>query len=93
MQDICAHPVRYPRFREISEADLAVKRPALVVKAYTLAAKTFADEIQSSVVRMEIGSVSEMTNGLNDCLQGLQALKKTLVMFPEAEYHVVNPAS
>ncbi|OGM50345.1 hypothetical protein ABOM_001079 [Aspergillus bombycis] len=60
-------------------------QPALVVKAYTLAAKTLADEIQRLMAKMETGSVYTLTNGLNHCLQGLQALEKTLVMFPNRE--------
>ncbi|KAE8423277.1 hypothetical protein BDV36DRAFT_307704 [Aspergillus pseudocaelatus] len=67
VQDIAAHPVR---------------RPALVVKAYTLTAKILADEIQRLMTRMETRNVYTLTTGLNNCLQGLQALEKTLVMFP-----------
>ncbi|KOC18362.1 hypothetical protein AFLA70_13g005921 [Aspergillus flavus AF70] len=70
VQDIAAHPVR---------------QPALVVKAYTLAAKTLADEIQRVMAKMETGSVYTLTNGLNNCLQGLLALEKTLVMFPNRD--------
>ncbi|KAE8157274.1 hypothetical protein BDV40DRAFT_305307 [Aspergillus tamarii] len=60
----------------------AQPQPALVVKAYTLAAKILADEIQRLMARMETSSVYTLTTGLNNCLQGLQALEKTLVMFP-----------
>ena len=34
------------------------------------------------MTRMETSSVYTLTTGLNNCLQGLQALEKTLVMFP-----------
>ncbi|KAL4890011.1 hypothetical protein BDV59DRAFT_204816 [Aspergillus ambiguus] len=60
-------------------------QPALVVKAYALAAETFADEIQELMPRLDTRAILEMTNGLNCCLQGLQALEKTLVMFPDPE--------
>ncbi|KAE8142289.1 hypothetical protein BDV38DRAFT_278455 [Aspergillus pseudotamarii] len=60
-------------------------QPALVVKAYTLAAKILADEIQRLMTRMETSSVYTLTTGLNNCLQGLQALEKTLAMFPNRD--------
>ncbi|KAL6237918.1 hypothetical protein BDW75DRAFT_237963 [Aspergillus navahoensis] len=61
-------------------------QPALVVKAYALAAKTFANEIQELMPRLDTRAILEMTNGMNRCLQGLEALGKTLVMFPDPEY-------
>ncbi|KAL5358541.1 hypothetical protein BJX96DRAFT_163813 [Aspergillus floccosus] len=60
-------------------------QPALVVKAYALAAETFADEIEELMPRLETRALVEMTSGLNRCLQGLQALEKTLIMFPDPE--------
>ncbi|KNG82057.1 hypothetical protein ANOM_010739 [Aspergillus nomiae NRRL 13137] len=71
---------------KVNVQDIAAHpQPALVVKAYTLAAKILADEIQRLMAKMETSSVYTLTNGLNHCLQGLQALEKTLVMFPNRE--------
>lgn len=37
------------------------------------------------MAKMETDSVYTLTNGLNNCLQGLLALEKTLVMFPNRD--------
>ncbi|GFF90989.1 amine oxidase [Aspergillus udagawae] len=61
-------------------------QPALVVKPYALAAETFADNIKELMPRLETKALVEMTSGLNRCLQGLQTLEDTLIMFPDSEY-------
>ncbi|RJE27584.1 GAL4 [Aspergillus sclerotialis] len=75
IQDIGAHPK--PKTHEIAQY------PALVIQAHQLAAKSLADEIQDSIHKMDTGRVSELNISLGNCMQGLQRLQKTFVMFPD----------
>jgi hypothetical protein len=42
-----------------------------------------ADEIQCSISQMDARRISELTVGLEGCMQGLQRLQAALVVFPE----------
>jgi hypothetical protein len=53
------------------------------VQAHKLAAKALADEIQCSISQMDARRISELTVGLESCMQGLQRLQAALVVFPE----------
>ncbi|KAF4221557.1 hypothetical protein CNMCM5878_008805 [Aspergillus fumigatiaffinis] len=57
--------------------------PTLAVQAHKLAAKALADEIQCSISQMDARRISELTVGLESCMQGLQRLQAALVVFPE----------
>lgn len=59
----------------------------MIVQAYSLAMKTFAEEIQECAFQIDTAKASEMTEGLEMCLQALKAPEGTLVMFPGASDH------
>jgi hypothetical protein len=88
IQDISAHPVRtaFSLRSRSSQTNQAPQYPALVVQAHKLAAKALADEIQSSVFKLDTQRIPELTGGLDNCMQGLQSLREALVMFPDTNH-------
>lgn len=54
----------------------------MVVQAYQLAAKGLAQEIQSSVLAVDIERISDLSAALESCLRELQGLQSALVMYP-----------
>ena len=57
----------------------------MLVQAHKLAAKAFVDEIHHSIANIGTKHIAELSTGLDNCLQGLQALQETLVMFPDSD--------
>lgn len=55
----------------------------MIVQAHTLAAETFANEVQRCISQMDTIRASEMTAHLDACLQGLKSVKKGLVRFTD----------
>lgn len=83
VQDIGAHPVGIAIFQfGLCLCLPATKYPSIVVQAHTLAAKAFVSEIHSSLTNRDTKRASDMTAGLETCLQALRGLEETLVMFP-----------
>ncbi|KAJ5547727.1 hypothetical protein N7513_004961 [Penicillium frequentans] len=56
--------------------------PTMVVRAYQLAAKGLAQEIQSSVSAVDIERISDLSAALESCLRELQGLQSAIVMYP-----------
>lgn len=54
----------------------------MVVQAYQLAVKGLAQEIQSSVLAVDIERISDLSAALESCLRELQGLQSALVMYP-----------
>lgn len=86
IEDIAAHPVSvlaciaYPSAVLIQ---LLEQHPFLIVQALSLAAQAFSDELHECVTKMDMKRASEMMPHLQTCLQGLQSLRSSLVMFPD----------
>ncbi|KAJ5218111.1 uncharacterized protein N7498_000210 [Penicillium cinerascens] len=59
--------------------------PTMVVQTYQLAAKGLAQEIQSSVLAVDIKRISDLSAALESCLRELQGLQSALVMYPATE--------
>lgn len=62
------------------------QHPTMVVQAHKLAAKVFAEEIQNCVATVDSKRVSELSLGLETCLQELQGLRNTLVMYAATDW-------
>ncbi|KAA8651008.1 hypothetical protein EYZ11_004307 [Aspergillus tanneri] len=56
--------------------------PSLLAQAYTLAARAFTEEVNESMQEMDMDRASQMTSGLETCLQALRGLQDSLVTFP-----------
>lgn len=54
----------------------------MVVHAHTLSAQAFAAEVPTRVNLLDMKGASEMSTGLETCLQGLRELQDTLITFP-----------
>lgn len=55
----------------------------MIVQAHALAAEALADEVHNCIAQMDTTRASVMTAHLEACLQGLQALKEALVVYPD----------
>lgn len=53
----------------------------MMVQAHKLAAKAFSDEVPGFVNLSDMKCASEMTAGLESCLQALRELQDTLAIF------------
>lgn len=57
--------------------------PVMVVHAHTLSAQAFADEVPVRVNLLDMKGASEMSTGLETCLQALRGLQDTLSTLPD----------
>lgn len=62
------------------------QHPTMVMQAYKLAAKGLAEEIQKFILTAGPKRISDLSTGLDSCLQELQGLRSTLVMCPATEW-------
>ncbi|KAJ5815456.1 hypothetical protein N7474_007233 [Penicillium riverlandense] len=83
------HGVSGPGFQGVSGLKACVQDiwphpyPTLVVQAHTLSAKALAEQVPVRVNEMDMKGASEMSTGLETCLQALRGLQETLVVFPD----------